>query len=51
MMIALLSKLKIDPIHRVLVFSTVSACTMQDVVGSSQACTDLCVPCPKDSQP
>ena len=33
------------------VFSTSSACTMQDVVWSSQACTDLCVPCPWDSQP
>ena len=33
------------------VFSTFSACNMQDVVGSSQACTDLRVPCPWDSQP
>ena len=32
------------------VFSTFSACTMQDVVWSSQACTDLCVPCPWDSR-
>ena len=46
-----LSELFIDPIHRVLVSSsTLSACTMQSVVGSSQACTDLCVPCPRDSQ-
>ena len=33
------------------VFSSFSACTMQDVVWSSQACTDLCVPCSEDSQP
>ena len=42
-----LTKLYIDPITPCLgVFSTYSACTMQDVVWSSQACTDLCVPCP-----
>ena len=42
-----LSKLYINPIHRVLVsFSTFSACTAQDVVWSSQACTDLWVSCP-----
>ena len=46
-----LSKFKVDPLHRVLdVFSTFSACTMQDVNGSSQACTDLCDPCPWDAQ-
>ena len=33
------------------VLSTSSACTMQDVVWSSQARTDLCVPCPWDSRP
>ena len=33
------------------VFSTSSACTMQDMVWSNQAHTDLCVPCSLDSQP
>ena len=37
-----LSKLYIDPIHRIPgVFST-SACAMQDVVWSNQALADLC---------
>ena len=45
----LLSKLFFDPIHSVLdVFSTFSACTMQDVVRLSQFHTDLCVPCSWD---
>ena len=33
------------------VFSTSFACMMQDVVWSSQVCTDLCVPYSWDSQP
>ena len=47
-----LSKLQIDPITQYSgVFSTSCACTMQDVVWSSQAHADLCDPCPWDSQP
>ena len=42
----LLSKLYIDPVHRVLMsFPLCSACTMEDVVRSSQSHTALCVPC------
>ena len=46
-----LSKLYIDPIHRILVsVSTSSACTMQDVVWSNQAHADLCDPYSWDSK-
>ena len=43
----LLSKIDVDPIHRVFdVSSTLSACTVQDAVLSGRSCQDPCVLCP-----
>ena len=47
----LLSKLYVDPIHRILMFlPCLSACIVQDAVLSGRLSQDLCVLCPKDSQ-
>ena len=47
----LLSKVDVDPIHRIFdVFSTLSACFVQDAVLPSRSCQDPCVLCPWDPQ-
>ena len=50
--VCLLSKLFVDPTHRVLMsFPLFLFVPCKTWLSPSQACTDLCVPCSGDSQP